>query len=64
MSWNFFPKFDISLPVLTNLFKLLTTPFMQSLQWSITGHERRAAVSAGTSTALIEKYSQEQIPDR
>jgi len=37
---------------------------MQSLQWSITGHERRAAVSAATSTALIEKYSQEQIPDR
>jgi hypothetical protein len=47
-----FPKFNISLPVLTNLFKLLTTPFMQSLKWSITGHERRAAVSAATSTAF------------
>jgi len=37
---------------------------MQTLQWSITGHERRAAVSAETSAALIEKYTQEQIPDR
>lgn len=46
-----FPKFNISLPVLTNLFKLLTA-FMQSLQWSIAGHERRAAVSAAISTAF------------
>jgi len=63
---EFFSKIEHKFASFKNLFrKLLITPFMQSLQWSITGHERRvAAVSAATGTALIEKYSQEQIPDR